>query len=130
MSFLLALFMVGWTEVPDEHGWQRLLSSPDELNDFEFHPGTMKRSGDLVQIWSRSNIVSFDTATAAFSKHGRYFRLSEIDCRRKLIREIRTVARKNNGGRAEEETQPATEFAPVLDGSIGGYLEQVACTKR
>ena len=129
MSFLLAFLMVTSTEIPDEQGWQRLLPSPDELNDFEFHPASLTRSGDLVQIWSRNNIVSFDAATAAFTRHGRNFWLSEIDCRQKLIREVRRVARRTERGRVAEEPQPATEFAPVLDGSIGGYLEKVACRR-
>jgi len=123
----LALFAMVLSNEPADAGWQRLLPDRADINNFEYHPGSIERDGELARIWARNDILSYNSETFQFVKDGRNSWLSEVDCRRNMIRQIRQTRRDLQGEPLREQYVSEPQLQPIADGSIGDYLKRAAC---
>jgi hypothetical protein len=129
MMLALALLTMALPNEPVDAGWLRLLPDREDINNFEYHPGSVQRDGGLVRIWARNDILSYNSGTGQFVLDGRNVWLSEVDCGRNMIRQVSGIRRAPGGEPMHQQAppEPQPEPQPIADGSIGHYLRQAAC---
>lgn len=108
-------------------GWVEVGSNEAEGITVYTNPGTIRKVGNKVKMWSLSNYDTYQESVGKSMKN-----LDEYDCKEERARVLHFSSHSENmgGGRVVATATGPDSWTPISPDSIGAILWKFACRKR